>query len=42
MSFLPIDPECFSSVGVSRRRARVLSQKICAVTLPLRAELQFR
>jgi hypothetical protein len=33
-SFLAIEPECLSSSGVSRRRARVFSQKICAVTLP--------
>src|SRR4051812_44509909 len=40
ISFLPIEPEWRSSVGASRQRARVLSQKICAVTLPPRAELK--
>ena len=38
-SRVAIEPECRSSTGVSRHRARVFSQKICAVTLPLRAEL---
>jgi hypothetical protein len=36
-SLRAIEPEWRSSVGVSFHRAGVLSQKICAVTLPLRA-----
>jgi hypothetical protein len=31
-SFLAIAPECLSPTGVSRHRARVLSEKICAMT----------
>src|SRR5947207_11676240 len=38
-SFFAIEPECFSSTGDSRHFARVLSQKICAVTLPFLAAL---
>ena len=38
-SFLAIEPECLSSTGVSRHLARVLSQKICAVTFPFFAAL---
>src|SRR3954451_18534064 len=39
-SFLPIEPKCFSSTGGSRHFARVLSQNICAFTLPFFSELK--